>query len=202
MVLVGLTGGLGSGKSTVARMLASRGAIVLDADELARQAVAPGTPGHTEVVARFGEQVVAPDGSIDRPALADVVFADDAARADLEAIVHPVVRERIAEAVARHADTDDVVVVDSPLLIETGAHEAFPVVVVVTASVDARLERSRARGMAEHDARARMAAQMPLEEKTRLADVVLDNDGDESALERQVDRLWADLSGRALSSSS
>jgi dephospho-CoA kinase len=202
MLLVGLTGGIGSGKSTVARMLGSRGAIVLDADRLAREAVAPGTPGHEAVTARFGDAVLAPDGTIDRPALAALVFADDAARADLEAIVHPRVRERIAAEVAARADSDDVVVVDSPLLIETGAHEGFPVVVVVTASVDARIERSTARGMSEGDVRARMAAQMPLEEKARLADVLLDNDGDEAALERQVDRLWADLSRRALSSPS
>lgn len=200
MLLVGLTGGIGSGKSTVARMLAEHGAVVLDADALAREAVDPGTPGLDVVIARFGDAVLATDGSLDRTALAGVVFADDDARADLEAIVHPEVRRAIAETVAAHADTDDVVVVDSPLLIETGAHEAFPVVVVVTAAVDQRVARLVRRGMAEDDVRARMAAQMPLEEKAGYADVVLDNDGALDDLEALVDRLWSDLRARALSS--
>jgi dephospho-CoA kinase len=200
VLLVGLTGGIGSGKTTVARMLAKRGAVVLDADRLARDAVAPGTTGLDAVVARFGPAVIATDGSLDRAALAEVVFADDEARAALEAIVHPEVRLRIAEAVSARADTDDVVVVDSPLLIETGEHERFEVVVVVTASIAERLARLEARGMSEGDVRARVAAQMPLEEKAALADEVLDNDGSESDLEVQVDRLWADLRERALSS--
>jgi dephospho-CoA kinase len=200
VLLVGLTGGIGSGKTTVARMLAKRGAVVLDADRLARDAVAPGTAGLDAVAARFGPAVIASDGSLDRAALAEVVFADDEARAALEAIVHPEVRLRIAEAVSAHADTDDVVVVDSPLLIETGEHERFEVVVVVTASIAERLARLEARGMSEGDVRARVAAQMPLEEKAALADEVLDNDGSESDLEVQVDRLWADLRERALSS--
>ncbi len=181
-------------------MLADHGAVVLDADALAREAVDPGTPGLDAVLARFGEAVLATDGSLDRTALAGVVFADDDARADLEAIVHPEVRRAIAERVAAHADTDDVVVVDSPLLIETGAHEAFPVVVVVTAAVDERIARLVRRGMAEDDVRARIAAQMPLEEKAGYADVVLDNDGALDDLETLVDRLWSDLRARALSS--
>ncbi len=200
MLLVGLTGGIGSGKSTVARMLAARGAVVLDADVLAREAVEPGTSGFDAVVARFGDDVLGPDGSLDRHALASIVFADDVARVDLEAIVHPAVRRAIAAAVAAHADTDDVVVVDSPLLIETGAHEGFPVVVVVAAAADARVARLVERGMAEADVRARMAAQMPLEEKVAIADVVVDNDGTEADLEARVDRLWSDLRARALSS--
>ncbi|MDQ3210424.1 MAG: dephospho-CoA kinase [Actinomycetota bacterium] len=200
MLLVGLTGGIGSGKSTVARMLERRGAVVLDADRLARDVVEPGTPGFDAVVARFGDAVVAPGGSLDRASLASIVFADNEARAELEAIVHPEVRRAIAEGVAARADTDDVVVVDSPLLIETGAHEGFPVVIVVTASAENRIARLSARGMAKSDAQARMAAQMPLEAKAAHADVLLDNDGDEAGLERQVDRLWADLRERALSS--
>ena len=200
MLLVGLTGGIGSGKSTVARMLASRGAVVLDSDGLARDAVEPGTAGYDAVVARFGPAVVTPDGSLDRATLASLVFAEETARADLEAIVHPEVRCSIADAVAAHADTGHVVVVDSPLLFEIGANEGFPVVVVVTASEATRIVRLVARGMRESDVRARMAAQMPLQDKAALADVVLDNDGDESALEDQVDRLWADLRERALSS--
>ena len=200
MLLVGLTGGIGSGKSTVARMLAARGAVVLDADVLAREVVEPGTPGFHAVLERFGDAVRSSDGSLDRSRLAAIVFADDEARRDLEAIVHPQVRVRIAEAAAAHADSDAVVVVDSPLLIETGAHESFPVVIVVTAPDDARIARLTARGMGEADARARMAAQMPLEEKATHADVLLDNGGSEAELESQVDRLWADLHDRALSS--
>lgn len=200
MLLVGLTGGIGSGKSTVARMLAARGAVVLDSDVLAREAVEPGTSAFDAVVARFGDGVLGSDGSLDREALATIVFADDVARADLEAIVHPVVRRAIAETVAAHAGTDDVVVVDSPLLIETGAHEGFPVVVVVKASVDARVARLVERGMSAEDARDRMAAQMPMEEKVAHADVVLDNEDTVAGLEERVDRLWSDLRSRALSS--
>lgn len=200
MLLVGLTGGIGSGKTTVSRMLADRGAVVLDADVLARQAVDTGTPGSEAVVSRFGPGIVASDGSIDRAALAELVFADDAARADLEAIVHPEVRRRIAEAVAAHVDTDDVVVVDSPLLFETGADGGFPFVVVVTAPDALRLSRLAARGMSEGDARARMAAQLPLEDKVARADAVLDNGGSVDELEVQVDRLWTGLRTRALSS--
>jgi dephospho-CoA kinase len=200
VLLVGLTGGIGSGKSTVARMLADRGAVVLDADVLAREAVEPGTAGFDAVLGRFGEAVRSTDGSLDRARLAAIVFADDDARRDLEAIVHPQVRSRIAEAVAAHADSDAVVVVDSPLLIETGGHGSFPVVVVVTAPDEARVARLAARGMGEADVRARMAAQMPLEEKAAHADVLLDNAGSESELDAQVDRLWADLRERALSS--
>jgi dephospho-CoA kinase len=200
VLLVGLTGGIGSGKSTVARMLADRGAVVLDADVLAREAVEPGTAGFEAVLARFGDAVRSSDGSLDRARLAEIVFADDEARHDLEAIVHPQVRLRIGEAVAAHADSDTVVVVDSPLLIETGAHESFPVVVVVAAPDEARIARLTVRGMEESDARARMAAQMPLEEKALHADVLLDNGGSEAELEAQVDRLWATLHERALSS--
>jgi dephospho-CoA kinase len=200
VLLVGLTGGIGSGKSTVARLLASHGAVVIDADVLARDAVEPGTPGFDAVVARFGESLVTPAGEIDRAALAAIVFADDGARADLEAIVHPAVRAAIARAIATHAVGDDVVVVDSPLLIETGAHVDFPVVIVVTASEAARIARLATRGMSEADVRTRLAAQMPLGDKAAHADVVLDNDGDERALEAQVDRVWTDLRERALSS--
>jgi len=202
VLLVGLTGGIGSGKSTVARMLADRGAIVLDADVLAREAVEPGTPGFDAVIARFGDAVRSSDGSLDRPRLAEIVFADDEARHDLEAIVHPQVRLRIGEVVAAQADSDAVVVVDSPLLIETGGHESFPLVVVVTAPDDERVARLEARGMGEADTRSRMAAQMPMEQKAAHADVLLDNGGSENELEAQVDRLWADLRERALSSRS
>ena len=197
MLLVGLTGGIGSGKTTVAGMLRARGAVVLSADAFAREAVAAGTPGFAAAVALFGPEVVAPDGELDRPAIAKRVFADPELRAALERIVHPEVRRRIAGGVAGEAGSDRVVVVDSPLLIETGAHRGFPVVVVVSASTPTQIARLTARGMDEDDARARLAAQMPLEEKAAVADVLLDNEGTMEELEGQVDRLWADLSARA-----
>ena len=198
MLLVGLTGGIGTGKSTVARMLARRGAVVVDADELARRAVAPGTPGHAEVVARFGRDILAPDGSIDRKRLADVVFSDPAARRDLEAIVHPEVARMFAEEAARHLGTDHVVVYVAPLLVETGRADEFDVLVVVTAPEEAQVERLvRERGMTEEEVRARIAAQLPQEEKAARADVVLDNGGPLEELERQVDELWRALRAQA-----
>jgi dephospho-CoA kinase len=196
MVLVGLTGGIGSGKSTVARMLAERGAVVLDADAYARDAVAAGTPGFRAVVKRFGDEVVDPAGELDRRALAAIVFADGGARRDLEAIVHPEVRRRLAQAIAAHA-ADDIVVIDSPLLVEAGHGESVQLLVVVTAPEEARLARLAAdRGMGEEEVRARMAAQLPLEEKAAIADIILDNAGDLVDLERQVERMWRDLEAR------
>ena len=197
MLLVGLTGGIGSGKSTVARMLAARGAVVLDADAFARDAVAAGTPGLRAVVERFGGEVVGPDGELDRRGLAAIVFADDEARRDLEAIVHPEVRRLLLRAIEAHADADDILVIDSPLLVEAGQGGSVQLLVVVTAPEEAQLERLAAdRGMSERDVRVRMAAQMPLEEKAAKADVVLDNGGDLLDLERQVGRLWRDLEAR------
>ncbi len=198
MLLVGLTGGIGSGKSTVARMLAARGAVVLDADRLAREAVDPGTPGHTAVVGRFGLGILTAEGAVDRKALADLVFADPRARRDLEAIVHPEVRRRFLEEVERCRGTERVVVFDSPLLVETGQHRAFDLLIVVSAPVEAQVARLAAdRGMSEEDVRSRIAAQMPLEEKAAAADIILDNDGTMEELERQVDRLWPELEARA-----
>ncbi|MEO8292672.1 MAG: dephospho-CoA kinase [Actinomycetota bacterium] len=197
MLLVGLTGGIGSGKSTVARLLAARGAVILDADALARDALAKGTDGFDQVVALFGPEVVAPSGDLDRAAVAARVFADDRRRAELEAIVHPEVRRRIAERVAREAAGDRVVVIDSPLLVETGAHQGLPLVVVVAASEPTRIARLVARGMDEADARARLAAQIPERERAAAADVLLDNEGSEADLEAQVDALWRDLASRA-----
>jgi dephospho-CoA kinase len=197
MIFVGLTGGIGSGKSTVARLLAERGAVILDADVFAREAVAPGTPGHDAVVERFGDDVVRPDGELDRAALASVVFADAEARRNLESIVHPQVRRRVAEALGEHAGTDHVVVLDSPLLIETGSHRDVQLVVVVSARAETQVQRLIARGMDEDDARARLATQMPLEDKAAVADVLLDNEGRLDELTRQVDRLWDDLRTRA-----
>jgi dephospho-CoA kinase len=194
MRFVGLTGGIGSGKSTVAAMLKARGAVVIDADALAREVVEPGTPGFDAVVERFGPEIVAPDGELDRAALAAIVFEDPERRAQLEAIVHPAVARRAGEIVAGHANTGDVVVLDSPLLIETGRHRDVELVIVVSSQPETQIRRLVARGMDEEDARARLAAQMPLAEKAEVADVVLDNEGSLDELEGQVDRLWADLS--------
>jgi dephospho-CoA kinase len=193
---VGLTGGIGSGKSTVSEMLRARGAVVIDSDALAREAVEPGTPGFDAVRAAFGPGVVT-EGRLDRAALAAIVFADPDRRAALEAIVHPEVARRAAEIVAGYAGTDAVVVLDSPLLIETGRHRDVELVIVVSAEPETQIGRLVARGMDEADARARLAAQMPLAEKAKLADVVLDNEGTLEELEGQVDRLWSDLSAAA-----
>lgn len=198
MLLVGLTGGIGSGKSTVARMLEARGAVVFDADALARQAVEPGTPGHDAVVERFGANVLGPGGDLDREALASIVFADPAARRDLEAIVHPEVRRLFAEGSEAYRDDDVVVVFSAPLLVETGMHTAFEVLVVVSTPVETQIERLlRDRGMREDSIRSRIAAQAPLEEKAAVADVIVDNEGTLDELEAQVDRLWNDLRIRA-----
>jgi dephospho-CoA kinase len=197
VLLVGLTGGIGSGKSTVARMLEARGAIVFDADALARAAVEPGTPGHDQVIERFGATILAPGGAIDREALASVVFADPAARRDLEAIVHPEVRRLFAEGSERYRDSERIVVFSAPLLVETGMHTAFDVLVLVSASVETQVERlMRERAMGEEPIRARIAAQLPLEEKAAVADVIVDNEGTIDELEVQVDRLWAELQAR------
>lgn len=197
MLLVGLTGGIGSGKSTVGRMLAHRGASVLDADAFARDAIALGTPGFDRVVDLFGPEVIGPDGDLDRGRIASEVFADAERRRALEAIVHPEVRRLVAEGVSAHAGTSDVVVLNSPLLIETGSDRDCEVVVVVSARPETQIARSVARGMDEGDARARLAAQLPLADKVERADVVLDNEGTLDALEEQVARLWDDLSERA-----
>jgi dephospho-CoA kinase len=198
VLLVGLTGGIGSGKSTAARMLRDLGAVVFDADVLAREAVAPGTEGHRAVVERFGADVLAPGGELDREALAAVVFADPAARRDLEAIVHPEVRRLFAEGSEAYRDSDRVVVLSAPLLVETGMHSAFEVLVVMAVPEPVQVERlMRDRGMSEEEIRARMEAQAPLEDKAAVADILLDNEGSPEDLERQVDRIWGDLVARA-----
>lgn len=199
MLLVGLTGGIGSGKSTVARLLEKRGAVVFDADLLAREAVEPGTPGHAAVIERFGADVLAPGGELDREALASIVFADPAARRDLEQIVHPEVRRLFAEGSESYRDTDRVVVFSAPLLVETGMHTAFEVLVVVSATVATQIERlMRQRGMSEPSIRARIDAQAPLEDKAAAADFLVDNEGSLDELESQVEQLWNDLSTRAV----
>jgi dephospho-CoA kinase len=197
VLLVGLTGGIGSGKSTVARLLEKRGAVVFDADLLAREAVAPGTPGHAAVIERFGADVLAPGGELDREALASIVFADPSARRDLEQIVHPEVRRLFAEGSEAYRDTDRVVVFSAPLLVESGMHTAFEILVVVSATVATQIERlMRQRGMSEASIRARIDAQAPLEDKAAVADFIVDNEGALDELESQVERLWNDLAAR------
>ncbi len=193
MTSVGLTGGIGSGKSEVARLLAEHGAIVVDSDALAREAVAPGTPGLAAVVAEFGPEVLAADGSLDRARLGQVVFADPGRRRALEAIVHPYVRRRSAE-LAAGAPASAVVVQDVPLLVESGLQKHFDVVVVVDVDEDTQVRRLvAARGMAEADARARIAAQASRADRLAAADLVVTNDGDLAALRARVDRLWVEL---------
>ncbi len=197
MLLVGLTGGIGSGKSTVAGMLVGRGAVVVDADDLARRAVEAGTPGFDQVREAFGESVVRPDGSLDREALAALVFRDPDARKTLESIVHPEVARLFLEERTRYEVTDRVVVYAVPLLVENGLQGMFDVVVVVTADERTRLDLLVARGMTSEDARDRMAAQAPESERERVADVVIRNEGSMEELERRVDEVWADLTRRA-----
>jgi dephospho-CoA kinase len=191
MLRVGLSGGIGSGKSTVARGLARRGAIVIDADVIAREVVEPGQRGLAAVVGRFGEGVLMADGRLDRPALAALVFEDAAARADLNAIVHPLVAAETARRTAA-APADSVVVMDVPLLVEA-AKSGYDVVVIVEAAEAVRIERLVGRGMPAEDARKRMAAQASDQDRRKVADVVLDNSGSEEDLEAQLDSLWAQL---------
>jgi dephospho-CoA kinase len=189
-VLVGLTGGIGAGKSTAARLLAEHGAVVLDADVAARDVIAPGTDGLAAVVAQFGNTVLGPDGALDRAALASVVFADPERRAALNGIVHPRVRAWMAER-AVSAPEGSVVVQDIPLLVESGITGLFELVVVVDAADPVRIDRLvRDRGMTEQEAAARIAAQAPREQRLAAADVVLTNDGTPEELAAQVDTLW------------
>ena len=198
MLLVGLTGGIGSGKSTVARLLERHGAILIDADALAREAIARGTLGFDRVVEAFGTEVVAPDGNLDRARLASLVFSDPERKAVLESIVHPEVARRFTELVESHRGTADVVVYVTPLLVELGLAPAFDVVVVVTASPHLRVSRVASdRGLSPEDVRGRMATQASDEQRAEVANVLIDNDGTLAELERQVDRLWADLAARA-----
>ena len=200
MLRVGLTGGIGSGKSEVSRRLATRGAVVIDADVLSREVLAAGGDGFDEVVAAFGRDVVGDDGEIDRPALANAVFADDSARRRLESIVHPRVRARAAELESEAADADPgaVVVHDIALLVETGQAADFDEVVVVDAPDDLRVQRLvRSRGMNPDQARARMQAQASRSARLDAANEVVDNSGDLTALDVQVDALWQRLGAAA-----
>jgi dephospho-CoA kinase len=188
---IGLTGGIGSGKSTVSRLLAERGAIIVDADRIARDVLAAGTPGLAAVVEAFGAGVLTPAGELDRPALAGIVFSDERARRRLDAIVHPLVRQRAVE-LERTAPEGAVVVHDVPLLVETGQAASYDLVLVVEADQEARVSRLVERGLAEGDARARIATQATDAQRRAVADVVLDNRGTPGELAAQVARFWAD----------
>jgi dephospho-CoA kinase len=194
---IGLTGGIGSGKSTVSRLLAERGAIIVDADAIAREVVEPGTPGLAAVAEAFGAGILAADGSLDRPALAAVVFADPEQRRKLDGIVHPLVRAR-ATALAGAAPPDAVLVNDVPLLAETGQASSYDLVVVVEADAETRVARLVQRGLTAEDARARMAVQASDEQRRAIADVVLDNSGTPEQLAAQVERLWAERVAQAV----
>lgn len=196
MLSVGLTGGIGAGKSEVSRLLAGLGAVIVDADQIAREVVEPGTEGHAAVVAEFGEGVLLPDGAIDRPALGRVVFADPERLAALNAIVHPLVGERSAQ-LQRAAPEDAVIIHDVPLLVENGLAPLYDLVVVVDADPRTQLDRLvRLRGMDEQEARSRMAAQATREQRLAAADLVIDNDGPLEDLEARVRRVWEQLCER------
>lgn len=194
--MVGLTGGIGAGKSTVAAMLAARGAVVIDADRIARQVVGPGAPALAQLVERFGPGILAPDGTLDRPALAAVAFASEDARRDLEAITHPAIGAEFLRQVAE-APPDAIVVHDVPLLAESKRGFEYAAVIVVEAPLDVRLDRLAARGVDPDDARRRIAMQASDEERRRLATFVVDNSGDLAHLEAQVDAIWRELQARA-----
>ncbi|MHC6628816.1 dephospho-CoA kinase [Streptomyces globosus] len=197
MLRVGLTGGIGAGKSEVSRLLAGYGAVVVDADRIAREVVEPGTPGLAAVVEAFGEAVLAPDGTLDRPGLGAVVFADPEKLKVLNGIVHPLVRARSAELEAA-AGPGAIVVHDVPLLAENGLAPLYDLVVVVDAAPQTQLARLTAlRGMAEDEARARMAAQATREQRLAVATLVIDNDGPLEALGPQVRAVWEELTARA-----
>ena len=200
MLRVGLTGGIGSGKSEVSRRLAAHGAVVIDADVAAREVVAPGTPGLAQVAAAFGPEVPGPDGALDRERLGAMVFRDPALRAKLNAIVHPLVREwmtaaeRAAAEAAAATGRDLIVVHDVPLLAESGRADGFDLVIVVDVPPELQVERLVSeRGMTPDQARARMAAQAGRDQRLGLADLVIDNSGSLDDLDRRVGEVWAGL---------
>jgi len=196
MFMVGLTGGIGSGKSTVAKFLSDRGAVVVDADRIARDVVEPGSPVLARLVERFGPGILRPDGSLDRPGLAAVAFASDGAKADLEAITHPAIAEEFLRRIAA-APPGAVVVHDVPLLVESARGYEYGAVIVVEAPLAVRLDRLEARGVDRDDARRRIALQATDEERRAVATWVLDNTGDLAALAAQVEAIWPELERRA-----
>ena len=190
---VGLTGGVASGKSTVAAMLAELGAVIIDADVLAREVVAKGTPGLDSVVEEFGEELLGDDGELDRPAMGRLVFNDEPARKRLEAIVHPLVFERIVE-LEEQAPPDAVVVHDIPLLAESGRGRTFDAVIVVDAPPELQVERMKAdRGWTSEDAQSRIAAQAAREDRLSIATHVIENTGTREDLRRRVAEVFAEL---------
>jgi dephospho-CoA kinase len=194
MKLVGLTGGIGAGKSSVSARLAARGAVIVDADAIVREVQAAGTPVFEAIVERFGPGVVGPDGELDRPALAAIVFGDPEALQELNGLVHPAVGVEVLRRVDEQRGTDRVVVLDVPLLVESGRYQAAGVI-VVDLDHDLAVERLvRDRGMTEDEARARMARQVSREERLAKADFVIDNAGTPEALDEAVDRAWAWIS--------
>lgn len=189
MLRIGLTGGIGAGKSTVSNTFADCGGIVVDGDVIAREVVEPGTEGLAKLVDAFGEDILLPEGALNRPALAAKAFGDEDKRATLNGIVHPLVARRRAEIIASVSE-DEVVVEDIPLLVESGMAPLFPLVVIVHADVETRVERLIKRGMTEDDARARIAAQASEEQRRAVADVWLDNSGSEGQLVERARDLW------------
>lgn len=190
---VGLTGGIASGKSTVSALLAELGAVVIDADALAREVVATGTPGLAQVVAEFGDEVLTEEGDLDRAKVAEIVFSDEAARRRLEAIVHPLVFERIVELESAAAP-GSVVVHDIPLLVESGRADTFDAVLVVDVPVDVQIDRMvRDRGMTQEEAQARVSAQSGREERRAIATHLIDNSGSLDDLRDRVQEVWNDL---------
>jgi dephospho-CoA kinase len=188
MLVVGLTGGIGSGKSTVAQNFAELGALVIDADQLARMAIERGTDGFADVLLHFGDEVIR-NGDIDRKKLAEIVFSDEGARKDLEAIIHPRVQTLFAQAVA-DLDIDDILIYEIPLLVETGASEKFDYVITVESDIELRKARLLKKGLYISQIEKRMASQASEEARTAVADAVIRNDGDEDSLLRQVENLW------------
>ena len=206
MLRVGLTGGIGSGKSEVSRRLAERGAVLIDADVAAREVVVPGSPGLARIAATFGPGVLRPDGSLNRERLGEIVFSDPGLRTKLNEIVHPLVRTwmqdaeeaAVRAAAGARAPAGPVVVHDVPLLAESRGRAGFDVVIVVDVPPEAQAERLvRLRGMPAEQARARMAAQASREQRLALADIVIDNSGSLDDLDRRVGEVWADLERRA-----
>ena len=190
---VGLTGGIASGKSTVSARLAALGATIIDYDRLAREVVEPGSPALDLIAQRFGAGVITPEGTLDRPALGALVFADPAALKDLEAITHPAIRDLAARR-EQEAGPDGIVVHDNPLLVEMGAAAACDVVIVVDAPEELQVARMVGdRGMSEADARARIAAQASREERNAAADVLIENTGTREQLSARIDEVWKDL---------
>jgi dephospho-CoA kinase len=200
MLLVGLTGGIASGKSTVSAMLAELGAEVIDADHIARQVVMPGTPAWCKLRDHFGPGVLHPDGQLDRQALADIVFADKSKLALLNEITHPAIFARIADLLEAHHGQDVVVVLDAALLIEAGLADGVDVVIVVHSPREIQVDRLAAKGVGSQDARNRIASQLEPEKRLARADIVIDNSGSLEDLGRQVDKLWEDLQARLAAS--